>query len=120
MNVDAYSITRKADARFKNEYGCRFVRYLPWNKPEPSNNGAALSVIAPGGKSHAHAHDEYEFFYVCGGTGLFWVEDRSEMIQAGDAIWVQPNIQHHFENVSSIATLEVFSVWSTEKTGVGA
>ncbi|KPX43614.1 cupin domain-containing protein [Pseudomonas syringae pv. tagetis] len=118
--MNAYSITRKADAHFKNEYGCRFARYLPWNKQEPSNNGAALSVIAAGEQSHAHAHDEYEFFYVCSGTGIFWVQDRSEMIQAGDAIWVQPNTQHYFQNVSSTAILEVFSVWSTEKTGVDA
>ncbi len=118
--MNTYSITRKADAHFSNEYGCRFARYLPWNTTAPSNNGAALSVMAPGEQSHAHAHDEYEFFYVCSGEGLFWVEGQSEIIQAGDALWVQPNTQHHFENVSRTVTLEVFSVWSTERTGVEA
>ncbi|UQS17174.1 cupin domain-containing protein [Pseudomonas sp. HS6] len=118
--MTSYSITRKADAPSSQEYGCRFTRYLPWGNPQPSDNGAAVSVIAPGEQSLAHEHDEHEFFYVCSGAGLFWAQDRSEMIQAGDAIWVQPGTRHHFENTSSAATLEVFSVWSTESKGAEA
>ena len=61
-------------------------------------------VIQPGGTTAPHLHREVaEFYYVMNGDGTATVANESTAIHAGDAIPIQLNDAHSFENTGAKA-----------------
>lgn len=59
-------------------------------------------VLPPGGTTAPHFHREVaEFYYVINGDGTATVANESTAIRAGDAIPIQLNDTHSFENTGS-------------------
>lgn len=59
-------------------------------------------VLQPGGTTAPHLHREVaEFYYVINGDGTATVANQSAAIRAGDAIPIQLNDAHSFENTGS-------------------
>jgi mannose-6-phosphate isomerase-like protein (cupin superfamily) len=105
-------IQHRAESEFHDEYGCAFRRILPWGRTGPSDTGMGVCVVAPGKVSTPHSHVDHEQFYVVRGTGLVHVDDQVAELGPGDALVVDSQRVHYFENISPTEDLELVSVWS--------
>lgn len=57
--------------------------------------------IEPGGHTPHHQHNYEHEIIVLKGSGIVRSEQGERPIHSGDAIWVQPNEMHNFENTGS-------------------
>ena len=59
-------------------------------------------VLAPGASTKAHLHRELaEFYYVMNGDGTATVVNETAAIHAGDAVPIQLNESHAFQNTGT-------------------
>jgi mannose-6-phosphate isomerase-like protein (cupin superfamily) len=65
-----------------------------------------LEFFAPRGKDYQTAHSEDEFYFIVSGNGKFIKENERMTFTAGDVLFVEADIEHHFENFSAD-----FSAW---------
>ncbi|OGF51194.1 MAG: hypothetical protein A2231_02200 [Candidatus Firestonebacteria bacterium RIFOXYA2_FULL_40_8] len=52
-----------------------------------------------------HTHEHYEFFYVISGTSKHVLENKEEIVKAGDIVLMTPEVVHAFENSSPDFTI---------------
>lgn len=64
-------------------------------------------------KPHYHEKTE-EIYYILSGTGEIRLDDRTERIQARDAVYVPPGAIHALRNLSQGEILEVLAICSPE------
>ncbi len=86
--------------------------------PSPSENRRnALTPtycrIPIGGQTVAHAHFEVEIFHIIKGTGLMCINEKEEVIQAGDLIHISPHQRHQLHNTGP-EELHFLSVYSED------
>ncbi|MCG8633022.1 MAG: cupin domain-containing protein [Desulfobacterales bacterium] len=56
--------------------------------------------IGPGGFTPKHSHDWEHEVWVLGGRGEVFIEDQWHALKEGTAVFVPPNVEHQFRNVS--------------------
>ncbi len=74
------------------------IRWLIAQNDSAPNFAMRLFEIAPGGHTPFHKHDWEHEVYVVEGTGKLVFEDGEQAFVAHDAIYVDPNQMHQFQN----------------------
>jgi len=79
-----------------------------------------VRVIMPkGGMHNFHRHPEMnEILYILRGTAEQWVENEKQILEAGDAVYIDPNVVHATFNVGE-GELEFLAILAPAK-GWGA
>lgn len=92
-------------------YGIQVQMLYPWPGVVEPPFGAAWAVVAPGGQSKHHAHQEGETFIFAKGQGVMRVGDESHEVKGGDVVFQPPFHQHTLENTSETEDLLFLTVW---------
>jgi len=58
-----------------------------------------VSEVPIGSEQPVHKHEPEQCYYIIRGKGLMVIEDESEEVTAGDAIYIPPNKEHGIKNV---------------------
>ncbi|MGC2234867.1 MAG: cupin domain-containing protein [Pyrinomonadaceae bacterium] len=68
-----------------------------------------LEFFAPRGKDYQNPHEKDEIYVIARGNGEFVKEDERMTFTAGDVLFVEAGVEHHFENFSDdFATWVIF------------
>jgi quercetin dioxygenase-like cupin family protein len=68
-----------------------------------------------GGKHDFHRHPEMnEILYILKGTAEQWVENEKQILQAGDAVYIDPNVVHATFNIGE-EELEFLAILAPSK-----
>ena len=62
-----------------------------------------------GAIGYVHDHFHSQTTYVCAGKFKITVDDKSEILEAGDGFFVQPNLKHGAECLEAGILIDVFS-----------
>ena len=92
-------------------YGIQVQMLYPWPGVVEPPFGAAWAVVAPGGQSKHHAHQEGETFIFAKGQGVMRVGDDSHEVKGGDVVFQPPFHQHTLVNTSETEDLLFLTVW---------
>ena len=80
-----------------------------WDLEPFEKNGVKLVFFAPRGVDHQTSHDEDEFYFISRGSGKLVIDGETFECSAGDAFFVERNVEHHFEDFSDdFATWAIF------------
>lgn len=116
-------IQRAVEAKFSDEYGgvtpdfgedigAGFRRLYPWRGTmEELPWGSGLMVVAPGGTSKAHAHNEHETFFIVSGRARCRIGDEVAEVSKNDVIYVPLNMEHELTNLSDAVPMEYLCIW---------
>ncbi len=74
------------------------VRWLISVADGSDNCAMRLFEVQPGGHTAYHSHPFEHLVYVVQGKGLLLLEDREVHFEAGDVLYVPPNVWHSFVN----------------------
>lgn len=96
-------------AAMPHEYGVQVQRLLPWAALNAPFEGAWV-VVAPGGATDPHSHDEYEIFIAVSGTGELESEGERSPFLPGDVVHFKPGTRHQVINAGD-GDFEFYSVW---------
>ncbi len=77
------------------------VKIEVWELPPGASEG-----------SHVHEGDDTleEFYYFIEGRGVMWVDDKEQVVEAGDAVLAPPGVDHGFRCVGD-DTLKLVIAW---------
>jgi len=92
-------------------YGIEVQMLYPWPGVVEPPFGAAWAVVAPGGQSKHHAHQEGETFLFAKGQGVMRVGDESHEVKTGDVVYQPPFQAHTLVNTSETEELLFLTVW---------
>lgn len=80
-----------------------------WDLEPFEKHGVKLVFFAPRGKDYQTAHDEDEFYFIAKGNGKIVIGDETFDFEAGDAFFVEANVDHRFEDFTDdFATWAIF------------
>ena len=83
----------------------------------------AHAIVKPGEKSQHHRlKTSSELYYILEGNGIMFIDDDSEKIHSGQAIFIPPNSKQHIQNtgISDLKFLCIVSPpWKKEDDEVG-
>jgi len=71
-----------------------------------SKGNFELEFFAPRGKDYQTPHEKDEIYVIVRGNGEFVKENERITFTAGDVLFVEAGVSHHFENFS-----EDFATW---------
>ncbi len=74
-----------------------------WMLISPQNSQAKnisiqISEIPPGSQQPVHKHEPEQCYYIVGGKGLMTIEDQSQEVAKGDAVYIPSNLNHGLKN----------------------
>ncbi|MFC1735721.1 cupin domain-containing protein [Candidatus Hydrogenedentota bacterium] len=69
-----------------------------------SNSGSQeISIqttdVEPNGMQFLHSHEQEQCYYVISGCGKIFVDDQTQEVQEGDAVFIPSNSNHGIENI---------------------
>jgi len=62
----------------------------------------AHAVVKPGRTSYLHKLKTSEVYYILEGEGIMFIDDESERVGVGQAIYIPPNAKQCIQNTGSI------------------
>ncbi|MCA8276390.1 cupin domain-containing protein [Burkholderia sp. AU30280] len=95
------------ELKFENNLHAQ--RLVPWPLLNAPFEGS-WCVIAPGTRSTAHAHHEYEIFIAMNGSARLETEGNSIPFNVGDIVHFTPNTEHSIVNIGD-EPFEMYSIW---------
>jgi len=69
--------------------------------------------IIPGGSIPLHNHETVESYTILAGTGRMTIEDESQVMQAGDYVFIEKNKNHSLLNTGD-CTLQLMFVYAPQ------
>ncbi len=71
-----------------------------------SNSGSKeisiqITDVDPNSMQFLHSHEQEQCYYIISGMGLMIVDDETEEVQEGDAIFVPSNSTHGIKNIGN-------------------
>lgn len=109
-------LIRKLDPeKFIQAYGIDIQLLYPWEGMVETPFGAAWAVVAPGGSTKHHNHQEGETFFIARGQGVMSVDDDSVEVRSGDVVFQRPFQKHTLTNTSDSEDLLFLTVWWEDK-----
>ena len=69
-----------------------------------SNSGAhEISIqttdVEPKGMQFLHAHEQEQCYYIISGSGKMFIDDQTQVVKKGDAVFIPSNATHGIENI---------------------
>jgi len=69
-----------------------------------SNSGSKeisiqITDVEPNGMQFLHSHKEEQCYYIISGTGKMFIDDKTQEVKKGDAIFIPSNSIHGIENI---------------------
>jgi mannose-6-phosphate isomerase-like protein (cupin superfamily) len=98
-------------ATVQHEKGYSMRRLFPWRERADTPWGSAWIVIAPGGQTPPHWHDEEETFVVMSGAGAMTVDGETKHVTKGDVIYLPRCSIHVLRNTDTCEQLEMLCIW---------
>jgi mannose-6-phosphate isomerase-like protein (cupin superfamily) len=65
-------------------------------------------TIYPGGSVPLHFHQQEEVYYIVAGSGRIQVNGESSDVQAGDCIYIRPQLEHVLTNTAEQNMIMMF------------
>jgi quercetin dioxygenase-like cupin family protein len=65
------------------------------------NISIQISEVPKGSEQPIHAHEPEQCYYIIKGSGLMIIENESQEVSEGDAIYISPNQKHGIKNVGN-------------------
>ena len=75
-----------------------FIRVLIGPEDRAENFHMRRFRVLPGGHTPYHAHDWEHEVYILSGRGELTTAEGATPFQAGDFVFVDPNLEHNFKN----------------------
>ena len=92
-------IVRESEGRTYVQETCRATMLLSQESVAARGMDLGILYLQPRSKTLPNKHPQSEeMFYVLKGKGSITVEDETEEIEAGVAIYIPENVVHYFEN----------------------
>jgi mannose-6-phosphate isomerase-like protein (cupin superfamily) len=80
-----------------------------WDIDVFKNGSMSLILYCPHGKDYQTAHDQDELYFIVAGSGVLVIDNKQFQFKAGDALFVNAGVDHHFEQCTKdIAVWAVF------------
>jgi mannose-6-phosphate isomerase-like protein (cupin superfamily) len=98
-------------ATVQREKGYSMRRLFPWRDRVETPWGSAWIVIAPGGQTSPHWHDEEETFVIMSGAGAMTVDGETRQVSKGDVIYLPRCSAHMLRNTDTRDELEMLCIW---------
>lgn len=57
--------------------------------------------VETNGMQFVHSHEQEQCYYIISGTGLIIIDDQSEEVKEGDAIFIPSNSSHGIKNIGN-------------------
>lgn len=79
--------------------GCRIKEWLhPKNDPVKLSYSVAMATVDVGQSSYKHTLEQTEIYLITSGQGLMHIDDKQELVSAGDAVYIEPTRIQWIEN----------------------
>jgi mannose-6-phosphate isomerase-like protein (cupin superfamily) len=92
-------VVRENEGRTFVQETCRATMLLSPENVASRGMDLGMLHLRPRSKTEPNIHPgSEEMFYLLKGKGTITVEDETEEIEAGAAIYIPENVVHHFEN----------------------
>lgn len=73
----------------------------PDKQPIELRYSLAHAIVAPGQSSTPHLLRTSEVYYVLSGTAEMHINDETQLIEPGDAVYIPPNAKQYVRNTST-------------------
>jgi mannose-6-phosphate isomerase-like protein (cupin superfamily) len=73
----------------------------PDKQPIALRYSLAHAIVLPGQTSKPHALKTSEVYYILSGIGEMHIDTETQMVEAGDAIYIPPNAQQYIHNLGT-------------------
>jgi mannose-6-phosphate isomerase-like protein (cupin superfamily) len=73
----------------------------PDKQPIALRYSLAHAIVLPGQTSKPHALKTSEVYYILNGTGEMHIDAETQVVEAGDAIYIPPNAQQFIHNLGT-------------------
>ena len=90
LNVPAEEVTEAGAHGVK-------IQWLITEKDGAPNFAMRMIVFTPGGESPNHSHASEHEVFIVKGHGTVQVDEKTIILNAGDVVYIPPNIKHHFK-----------------------
>lgn len=70
----------------------------PDKQPIELRYSLAHAVVPAGQTSIPHALTTSEVYYILSGTGEMWIDDESQLVEPGDAVYIPPRAKQFIRN----------------------
>jgi methionyl-tRNA synthetase len=97
--------------KLHDAYGIQIQMLYPWEGVVQPPFGAAWAVVAPGGSTKHHGHQEGETFFVVKGRGEMRIGDDTVPVAAGDVVYQPPFQRHTLHNTAADEDLIFLAIW---------
>jgi mannose-6-phosphate isomerase-like protein (cupin superfamily) len=69
-----------------------------------SNSGSKeisiqLTNVEPNGMQFLHSHEQEQCYYIISGFGKMFIDDQTQVVKKGDAVFIPSNAMHGIENI---------------------
>lgn len=71
------------------------------NNTASQNLSLQISEIPIGSEQPIHNHEPEQCYYIIKGKGLMVIENESQEVKAGDAIFIPSNLKHGIKNLGN-------------------
>ncbi len=103
---------RKLDReKFAHGYGIVSQTIYPWQGVAEPPIYSSWCVVEPGKVARSHKHQEHESFIIVSGRGLMTVDGETQVLEAGDVVFMSPFITHELKNLDDEDLVFVGMVW---------
>jgi len=94
-------ITNRKNTRVGKYDG--FTTHLLIGETNSGSKDISIQVtdIEPDGMQFVHSHEQEQCYYIISGTGLMVIDDQSEEVEEGDAVFIPSNSTHGIKNIGN-------------------
>ena len=96
-------ITNRTNTRFGKYDG--FSTHLLIGELNSGSKDISIQItdVDPNESQFLHSHEQTQCYYILSGTGRMIIDDQTEAVKEGDAVFVPPNATHGIKNIGNDA-----------------
>jgi len=82
------------DANLAAGKGIRWKLLIAGERTESRDLATGIAEVAPGAELMRHRHEPAEIYFIISGRGEMEIEDRSQPVGPGCAVYIPPDVRH--------------------------
>ena len=94
-------ITNRTNTRFGKYDG--FSTHLLIGESNSGSKDISIQItdVDPNESQFLHSHEQAQCYYILSGTGLMTIDDQTEEVKEGDAVFIPSSATHGIKNVGN-------------------
>jgi mannose-6-phosphate isomerase-like protein (cupin superfamily) len=94
-------ITNRKNTRLGKYDGFKTNLLIGENNSGSKNISIQFTDVELNGMQFVHSHEQEQCYYIISGTGLMTIDNQTEEVEEGDAVFIPSNSSHGIKNIGN-------------------